>query len=156
MWVSSWQSAAALAAHLLWQATDCNHQISAFPAVTQNNFNSTLLFNYLKLISIPGTWWYSFCVSKHIFMSSLFIVLATLYLCTFAVLFQILLCEISSAIIISGECLSLAFGKVQHFHVSLRINACPAFDKPTAGGCCICIVTCSCTCFTCIICCIFS
>lgn len=150
MWVYSWQSAAALAAHLLWQATDCNHQISAFSAVTQNNFNSTLLFNYLKLISIPGTWWDSFYVSKHIFMFSLYIVLATLYLCAFAVLFQILLCEISSAIIISGECLSLAFGRLQHFHVSLRINACPAFDKPAVGGCCTCIVTCTCSC------CIFS
>lgn len=142
MWLSSWQSAAALAARLLWQATDCNHQISAFPAVTQNNFNSTLLFNYLELIPIPGAWWYSFYVSKHIFMSSLFIVLATLYLCAFTVLLEILLCEISSAVIISGECLSLAFGRLQHFHVLLRINVCPASDKPTAGACCTCMATC--------------
>lgn len=156
MWVSIWQSAAALAAHLLWQATDCNHQISAFPAVTQNNFNSTLLFNYLKLISIPGTWWYSFYVPKHIFVSSLFIALATLYLCASAVLFQILLCEFSSAIIISGKCLRLAYGRLLNFHVSLRINACPAFAKPMTRGCCTCIVTCSCACCTCIVCCIFS
>lgn len=87
-WLSSWQTPAALAAHLLWQASDWNHQISAFPAVTQNNFSSTLLFNYLRLISIPGTWWYSFSVSKHIFTSSLFIGLATLYLCVFIVLWD--------------------------------------------------------------------
>lgn len=133
MWLSSWQCPAALAANFLWQASDWNHQISAFPAVTQNNFKPTLLFNYLRLISVPGTWWYSFSVSKHIFTSSLFVVLATLYLCAFTVLFEILLCDISSAIIMSGECLSLASGTLQHFCVFLRINACPTFDKPS--GC---------------------
>lgn len=134
MWLSTWQSPAALAAHLLWQASDWNNQISTFSAVTQNNFNPSLLFNYLRLISIPGTWWYSFSVSKRIFTSSLFIGLATLYLCVFIVLSEILLCEISSAIIISGECLSSASGRLQHFHVFLRINVCPAFEKPSAQG----------------------
>lgn len=129
-WLSSWQSSAALAAHLPWEAMDWTHHISAFPAVTQNHFNPALLFNYLRLISIPRTWWYSFSVSKCIFTSSLFIGLATLYLCVFIVLFEILLCEISSAIISTGECLNFASGGLQHFHVFLRINVCPAFDKP--------------------------
>lgn len=89
-----------------------NHHISAFPAVTQNNFNLTLPFNYLRLISIPSTWWYSFSVFKCIFTSSLFIVLATLYLHVFTVLLEILLCKIS-AIIITGECFSSMSGRLQ-------------------------------------------
>lgn len=123
-----------------------NHQISVFPAVTQNNFNPALPFNYLRLISIPSTWWYSFSVSKYIFTSSLFIVLATLYLCVFTVLLEVLLCKISFAIISSCQCLSSVSDRLQSFGVFLRTDVCPAFGKPTGcGQCCTCFVCCVCS-----------
>lgn len=143
VWPSSWQSAGCSPSVTSQQL---NHQISAFPAVTQNNLNPTLPFNYLSLIPIPSTWWYSFSVSKCIFTSSLFIILATLYLCVFTVLLEFLLCKISSAVMGSGQCLSSVSDRLQNFGVFLRTNVCPAFGKPIGCG----------QCYTCFVCCICS
>lgn len=131
-----------------WLLTSCDKPAieSAFSAVTQNNFNPTLPFNYLRLISIPSIWWYSFSVSKCIFTSSLFIILATLYLCVFTVFLEVLLCKISSVVIGSGLCLSSVSDRFQNFGVFLRTNVCPAFGKPIGcGQCCTCFVCCICS-----------